>query len=162
MAIKRSMRLAKISFSAHDNKEVFDLRRKRFVLLTAALALMILLTACASTKLDSAFDQQKLTQQAKQVAELLVSGDYDTVVSSFREDLQSQLTAEQFETALDAQLKAAGALSEYKSATVIGQTDKTTEEAYAVVVLVGKYESATLTFTISFNKNYDLIGLYMK
>ena len=43
-----------------------------------------------------------------------------------------------------------------------GTKDETTGEEYAVVQVMAKHENANLTYTLSFDKDLMLVGLYLK
>ena len=130
-------------------------------LLCAALFIFVL-SACGGYKLAEDFDEKQVTQRAEAAVALANGGDYDALVSSFRTDLQKQLTADQFKSAWAAQLKDAGAFKRYKSTAVYGTKDKSTDEDYAVAVIVAEYENGTHTFTVSVDKDLTLVGMYMK
>jgi len=133
--------------------------RVLFILLVFSIAL----TACASAvKLAEIYDENIVTERAKEVVEMLNSQDYDKVNAEIRDDLQDQLTASKLKDVIGAKLDEAGAFSEYPSITTLGQKSKTSGEDYATVVLVGKYEKSTLVFTITMDSNLDIVGLYVK
>lgn len=136
--------------------------KKTMILAAALLAFTWLLAACGGAKLADTFDKDEVTARAEDVVGLINDRDYEAVTDQVREDLRDQLTADTLRDAWDATLDTSGAFEEYKSETVIGQKSKSTGEDYAVAVLVGKYENATRTFTLSMDQNLDLVGLYMK
>lgn len=136
--------------------------KKTMALVMALLALTWLLTACGGAKLADIYDEDEITARAKEVVGLINDRDYEAVTGQVREDLQDQLTADILRDAWDSVLDKSGAFEDYKSVTVIGQKSKSTGEDYAVAVLVGQYESAARTFTISMDQSLDIVGLYMK
>ena len=127
------------------------------------LVFSITLSACASAvKLADIYDENIVTERAKEVVEMINSQDYDKVNAEIRDDLQDRLTSNQLKDAIGAKLVEAGAFFEYQSITTLGQKSKTSGEDYATVVLVGKYEESTLVFTITMDSNLDIVGLYVK
>lgn len=128
----------------------------------AVFALILSLSACSSTKLSDAFKEDEVISRAEKTVAVISTLDYDAIVPEFRDDLESQVTPEQLENAWSKQLNAAGKFVKYSSETVFGQKDKSTGEDYAVAVLVCKYENSTLTYTISMDKDLNIIGMYMK
>ena len=126
------------------------------------LVFSITLSACTSVKLADIYDENIVTERAKEVVEMINSQDYDKVNAEIRDDLQDQLTSNQLKDAIGAKLVEAGAFIEYQSITTLGQKSKTSGEDYATVVLVGKYEKSTIVFTISMDSNLDIVGLYVK
>lgn len=127
-----------------------------------AFALLFSLVACSSNKLADIYNEDDVSARAKSVVETINTLDYDAIVAVLREDLQSQITSESLESAWGPLLDEAGAFKEYKTVVTYGQKDKTTDEDYAVCVLVCKYENASRTFTISMDKDLEVVGLYMK
>ncbi|NCB74701.1 MAG: DUF3887 domain-containing protein [Clostridia bacterium] len=137
------------------------MKKATFLLLSVALVLS--LTACASNiKLADGFSEEEVIAHAKSCVQNTNALDFDAVVAGLREDLQTQVTAESLENNWWHLLKEAGKFDDYKTIVVYGAKDKTTQEDYAVCVLVCKYENKNRTFTLSMDKNYELIGLYMK
>lgn len=126
------------------------------------LVFSITLSACTSGKLADIYDENIVTERAKEVVEMINSQDYEKVNAEIRDDLQDQLTSNQLKDAIGAKLVEAGAFIEYQSITTLGQKSKTSGEDYATVVLVGKYENSTVVFTISMDSNLDIVGLYVK
>ena len=126
------------------------------------LVFSITLSACNSVKLADIYDENIVTERAKEVVEMINSQDYDKVNAEIRDDLQDRLTSNQLKDAIGAKLVEAGAFIEYQSITTLGQKSKTSGEDYATVVLVGKYEKSTIVFTITMDSNLDIVGLYVK
>ncbi len=126
------------------------------------LVFSITLAACASVKLADIYDENIVTERAKEVVGMINSQDYDKVNAEIRADLQDQLTSSKLKDVIGAKLVEAGAFIEYPSITTLGQKSKTSGEDYATVVLVGKYEKSTLVFTITMDSNLDIVGFYVK
>lgn len=126
------------------------------------LVFSITLSACTSTKLADNYDENIVTERAKEIVEMINSQNYDQVNAEIRDDLQDQLTSEKLKDAIGAKLVKAGTFLEYQSIATLGQKSKTSGEDYATVVLVGKYEKSTVVFTISMDSNLDIVGLYVK
>jgi len=126
------------------------------------LVFSITLSACASVKLADIYDENIVTERAKEVVEMINAQDFDNVNAEIRADLQDRLTSNQLKDAIGAKLVESGAFIEFPSITTLGQKSKTSGEDYATVVLVGKYEKNTLVFTITMDSNLDIVGLYVK
>ncbi len=135
---------------------------KKAISVSLILLLILSMAACGSAKLSAAFDEQQVTDRSKEIVETINTMDYDSIVSLLREDLQSQISAAELEEAWGKQFSEAGAFVEFKQVSLAGTKSKTTNEDYAVAVLVCKYENATLTYTLSFDTSLNLVGLYMK
>lgn len=136
--------------------------KKIISVLFISLFATLLLGGCSSGKLSDAFDKETVEKSAKQVIEYMNNAEYDKVTTMFQEDLQEQLSADVLKDAVDKTYSDAGEFKEYKNTAVLGQKVKTTKEDSAIAVVVAKYENQNVTFTISFNTDMELIGLYMK
>ncbi|MFA9464431.1 MAG: DUF3887 domain-containing protein [Velocimicrobium sp.] len=122
----------------------------------------VLLSGCSSTKLMDSFDKDTVEASAKQTVEYLNSEDYDSVVAMFNDDLKEQLTSADLKSGADSTFKDPGAFKEYKSVTAIGKKIKGTDEDAAVAVVVAQYENQKVIYTISFNTDMKIIGIFMK
>lgn len=135
---------------------------KKLVYFLLSAALLFSLAACSSNKLAEVFSEDEVIANAKSYVETINTLDYEAVVAGLREDLQAQVTAESLESAWSPLLSEAGKFEKYTTVVAYGQNDQSTQEDYAVCVLVCKYENASRTFTLSMDKDYEFIGLYMK
>lgn len=136
--------------------------KKITALLLLTVMAAVLLSGCASTKLSDSFDKDTVEKSAKQVIEYLNAADYDSVTNMFQDDLKKDLSADVLKDAVEKTYGKAGKFSEYKSTAILGQKAKSTKEDCAVAIIVAKYEKQKVTFTISFDTDMKLIGLYMK
>lgn len=127
------------------------------ILVTSAL----LLTGCSSTKLSDDFDEEKVKAAAQEAIDHLIAGEYEECVGLMSEEMQAALSAEVLATNMDTITGQRGAFQEYKSNSVVGQKDKEGTE-YAVAVIVAAFEKGNVTFTVSFDKEMKMIGLWMK
>ena len=135
---------------------------KMIRILFSLLVFSITLSACASTKLADTYDENIVTERAKEVVGMMNAQSFDKVNAEIRDDLQDQLTSSKLQEAIGAKLAEAGAFIEYPSISTLGQKSKTSGEDYATVVLVGKYENSTVVYTITMDTNLDIVGLYVR
>lgn len=133
---------------------------KKIMILLAGIIIIGMLSACNSTKLAASFDKETVEASSKQVIEYLNSGDYDSVNAMVREDGKEYLSSEILSNAVEKTYGKAGSFVEYKDINIIGRKEKKAD--YAVVIVKAKYEKKNVLFTISFDSNLDVIGLYMK
>jgi outer membrane lipopolysaccharide assembly protein LptE/RlpB len=131
---------------------------RKFVAAVLAVLLIAALCACGSPAFQ--FDKTAAITTAESAVEVIDTRDYDAIVKLFREDLQSQTSADSIKTAWDSQLAAAGDFVGYKSETATAVTQSGTD--YIVVVLTAEYQNSTLTYTISLDTDMNVAGMYMK
>lgn len=128
-----------------------------FMLLMAAL-----LTGCASTQLSEAFVKEEVTAQSKAAVEELLAGEYEKVCDRMTEEMKALVTPETLQENMNIMNPATGSFKEYKSVSVIGQTDSKTKQEMAVVVIVASFEKKKVTYTITFDTDMKIMGFYMK
>lgn len=134
---------------------------RKLWILAVLLAVCLLLGACAP-KLPEGFSADTLAEQAKSDVVLINTGDYDAVIARVRADLQKSLTAEALDEAWGETLDALGAYTGVKGVSTAGTADQQTGEDYGVAIVVAEYENGTATFTLSYDVDFELVGLYMK
>ena len=126
------------------------------------LALSMGMLACAGGKLPEGFDKDELGSSAEEIVGLATAGDYDSILGALRDDLKSGVTADQLKEGWAPIYEKAGAFDSITKTVFSSTKDKTTSEEYAVVQVMAKHENANLVYTLSFDKNLALVGLYLK
>ncbi|WP_343208499.1 DUF3887 domain-containing protein [Anaerolentibacter hominis] len=135
---------------------------KKIALLFVLAGLMASLTGCATAKLADGFDAEQVESSGKEVIELLHNRDYQTIIDRSREDLRADVTVDSLKEQIDPKLDKLGNFVEYKKVVTGGSKDKTTDEDYGTAMITAKYEDGKATYTISFDKENNLVGFYMK
>lgn len=134
---------------------------KKLFSILLALFLLATLSACAP-KIPNGYDQATLTSTAQSVIQLVNKGDYESVISMLREDMQSEVTMEDLSLAYDEPIAQAGAFVEFKEPGFSVTNDQSTGETYCVVELKCKYENKSYDFNVTFNRAMNVVGLFMK
>ncbi len=121
------------------------------------LFLLVLgLAGCSNSVLSDDYDEATLKSSAQKVVQKLNADNYQEIVDLVQPDLQEEMSAEVIEqawTSLEAKLGTFDSISTY----MVSQKGED-----AVVVVLAKYEKATLQLTLSYNVDMELVGLYMK
>ena len=126
------------------------------------LALSVGMIACAGGKLPEGFDKDEVGSAAEEIVGLATTGDYDSIINALRDDLKSSITADQLKEGWAPLFEKAGAFDSITKTVFSSTKDKTTGEAYAVVQVLAKHANANLIYTLSFDKDLALVGLYLK
>ena len=134
---------------------------KKMTALAALMLCTVLITACGAAPLSDAFDEQTVMAKAEEVITMINARDYAGIEDIVEDSLKTNLSAQILKDALDPILDKAGEFSSFDSETVSGTTGKNGED-YAVCTVKSKYSGGTLTYTISFDKDYRIVGLYVK
>ena len=137
-----------------------QMKKTCFALL--ALALCMGFAACAAKSLPEGFDADEVGTQAEEIVGLATMGDYDSIITYMRDDMKEAVTADQLREGWAATYEKAGAFDSITKIALSGTADQTTGEEYAVAQVLVKHESANLVYTLSFDANLALVGLYLK
>lgn len=138
-----------------------NIRLKYFYIILVVLLSSLLLTACSTPPLSPDFDEEQVKLVAQDVVSLLNAQDTQGLRAIFTGQMNTAITDEVF-TQIYAAIGEGGAFEAIDSMTVIGSTDQSTGEEFATVITRAKYAAKTFTYTISFNKDMQVAGLYYK
>lgn len=135
---------------------------KKATLIILSIILILSYTACGSSgKLSSEYDESMVKDKAEAVISKLNEGDYTSVEYMVRDDLKKQLSADILRDVMEPLFENAGTFDSF-GAEKIGGTTAKDGTAYAVAAIEAKYENATMIYTISFDKDYNIVGFYIK
>jgi hypothetical protein len=127
-----------------------------FVLL--AVLSIGMLAGCAP-KLPEGYDEAELKTSAKKVIDLLNQRDSDGLTTLMTEEMKVGLT-EDVQAQIFALLDESGSMQEITDMRV-GSSEEN-GVTFAFVVAKVKYEKRDITYTIGFDLDYNLAGLYLK
>lgn len=151
----------KTDMTAKKNENLGRILRKGISMALIMAATMLLLMGCSGTKLSGDFDEEKVKAAAHEAIDHLTAGEYEECVALMGEEMQAALSAEVLAANMETITGQKGAFQEYKSSSVVGQKDKDGAEC-AVAVIVAAFEKGTATFTLSYNKEMEMIGFWIK
>lgn len=135
---------------------------RRVISVTICLLLaMTVFTGC-SKKISDAFDEAAVTEAAQGVVGLMNAEDYAAITGMVREDLREALSEDVLASAAEQILSGAGAFDSFGKTAVAGDNDKTTGEEYAIAVVQAKHLEKTITYTIAFDVDMQIVGFYIK
>jgi predicted methyltransferase len=121
----------------------------------------ILLTACSAPALSVDFNENEVKLLSQDVVSLLNAQDSKGLRAIFTEQMNTAITDDVF-VQIYAAIEGGGKFEVIDNITVVGSTDKSTGEEFATAVVTAKYENQTFTYTITFNKQMQLAGLYYR
>lgn len=105
------------------------------------------------------FNENTLNEKVQVVIDCLNTDDYDRLMSISDDLMQKNSTQE----GLNSAIETLGDLGEFKSITRSNFAEvKDQGTVFAVGEIVALYENKSVTYTISFDKDMKLVGLYMK
>ena len=135
---------------------------KKVIAGIVCVIVMIGLAGCGIPQLSDSFDEKQVKTTAETVIETVNSGDYDAVVDMVREEYQDQITADVLEDAYAEKMDELGEFDSFKTEAVTGASDKNFDGELAMAVVVCTYENGSATFTLFFDTDYAITGIYMK
>lgn len=116
----------------------------------------ILFIGCGASKLSSNYNEEDLKTSSENVVNYLVEGKYDEVINMGSDELKNQLTADQLKEAYS---PLQDKLGKYEKVDKIVFQEK---DGIAIAVLIAKYENGKAQFTLSFNSDMKMVGIYIK
>lgn len=114
---------------------------------------LFIFTSCKS-KVDSE-TSDKYTKKAESIIQLINEGDNEKLNDSFDSTMKEGMTPDKYNQIADIIVNA-GEFRSFTKSTVSEKDDKVS------VITMTKYDKATITFTISFNKEDKVAGLWLK
>ena len=126
------------------------------------LALLVFLGACSSNSVPEGFDEEQLTNQAKQIIEYLQDAQYAEVLDLMREDVREMLPLETLKDVAETKYADVGSFEKYSQVAITDTKDPASSEVYAVVIVVVEYTEGKGTYTLTFDKDLRCVGLYIK
>lgn len=127
---------------------------RRFISTMLGVGFMVLLVACGGGGGDDA-STEKYISQAEEVITNLNEGNYEAVHIMFNDEMKNGLPVEDMEE-LGGIIEGAGDFEKIDKSAVEKQDE------YYVTVLDAKYSEKNHVYTISFNDDEEIVGLYIK
>ena len=108
------------------------------------------------------FDKEEVITAAEEVIAVVNEYDYEGLVALIREDLQDNVTAEEFEEEWDEALRELGEFESFGTTVLSGETDMNTGEDFALCAYRCFYAEGKATFTVYFDSNMEMTAIYLK
>lgn len=127
---------------------------RKMLIIFVSILLVGILAACGGNKVDEA-TAEKYSAKAEEVILLLNDGDYEAVYESFNSQMQAGLSVSEMEE-LTPIIEESGIFEEITKASV-----EEKDGAY-ITVTQAKYTDKKRIYTISFDQNDEIAGLFIK
>lgn len=139
------------------------MRRKKKMLLMSLLILVCIfaLSACGKNKLSDEFNQERVEEAVKNVVDMVNQGDIEGIQELSNEEMKEAMTEDVLNQVFDA-VKEFGDYKEITKIDVAGVEDKASGQPIAIAVVKVKYSEKDVIYTISFDIDMKLAGLYLK
>ncbi|MDQ0150913.1 DUF3887 domain-containing protein [Eubacterium multiforme] len=129
---------------------------KKFVSILAIIFCVSLFVGCGASKLSSNYSEDKLKSASEEVITNLNNGKYKDVINTGSDELRKQLPEAKLKEAFEGVKNKVG---KYESIEKMSFQEK---DGVAVVIAIAKYENGKVQFTLSYDKDMKLVGIYMK
>lgn len=127
---------------------------KRKILTIIAVGFITLLVGCGGNKVDDP-TSEKYIAQAKKIINLLNEEDYEGVHVMFDSEMEAGLSVENMQDFTPI-IQDSGDFKEINKESIEER------DGYYVTVLVAKYSNDNRIYTITFNNNDEIAGLYIQ
>jgi|SRR5699024_4340704 len=127
---------------------------RKTLLSIVTVLFVILLTACGGNKVDDA-TAEKYIAKAEEVILYLNEGDYEAVYATFNDEMKEGLPVAAM-AELTPVIEESGEFKEIDKASV------EEKDGHYITVLQGKYTNKNRIYTITFNQNDEVSGLFIK
>lgn len=129
---------------------------KRALIFVAVIFMIVNFSACSSQKLSDKYNEDELHSTTENLIDQMNNKDFNAVASQVDESIKDQLSADILENAWTTYFQNVGKF-ESISKMVFQEKDD-----MAIVVAVAKYAEKDVQYTITYNTDLKIMGLYMK
>lgn len=132
------------------------------LLLLCAL-LCIQLTGCNSTELAEGFDEDTIIKTAQEIINDVQLNGAETVLKErMREGMMTDEQISEMDQLVKDLTVGKGNFIAYTEKTVIGRHHDELDEDMGVILVTASYEKGEVNYTITFDKDMNLVGFYPK
>lgn len=121
-----------------------------------ALCAVLMFAACGGVKLPEGMTQEAVDDAVQQSLKLLDAQDYAGLMDTMTDEMKAAADEETWRQTWGPVAQQVGAFQS------VEKTSYAANNGQAVAVAKAKFENGTLTFTLSYNEDYALAGLYFK
>lgn len=135
--------------------------KKRLSFLTAALAVLVLLSGCkvSGNPLPEGMEEETVLERGREVVALLNGEGWQEVYDLLRDDARETSSPEDIQSYMAERLDKAGAYKSESDAMTTGQKIKDTGEEYGTAVLYCKHEKKNLMYRVAYSTDMELMGI---
>ena len=129
---------------------------KKFIKSLVIMLCLFMLTGCSAGKLSDAYNEDEVKAAAEEVINELNDKNYDGILEDSSDELKISLPDNKLQETWEGFSKDIGKFNSISNMTLAEKN------GYAVAITNVKYDNKKVTFTLSFNKEMKLAGIYMK
>ncbi|MEG0050545.1 MAG: DUF3887 domain-containing protein [Terrisporobacter sp.] len=129
---------------------------KKLKLLLVMAISCVVLVGCSNNKLSDAFNEEELKTTSQNVIKMLYNEEYDKIEEKSSKNLIDAGVTEKLKEVWPPIAKDLGKLESFDKEAVVGKGEE------ATVVTVTNFKNGKAQFTISYNEDMELTGIYIK
>lgn len=140
------------------NKKGTKIKRFAAAVLTACL---FMCTGCNSTKLADGYDKKEIESASIEIIESVqLKGAKEVLSERMRDDFVDNIDLDEMDASVKSSVSSLGGFLTYTQKTVIGRHYDDTDEDFAVALITASYEKGEISYTLTFDKDMNLVGFY--
>ncbi|MCD2500690.1 DUF3887 domain-containing protein [Clostridium sp. NSJ-145] len=129
---------------------------KKFIKVLSIILCLFMFVSCSAGKLSDAYNEDEVKAAAEEVINELNDKNYDGILEDSSDELKISLPDNKLQETWEGFSKDIGKFNSISNMTLAEKN------GYAVAITNVKYDNKKVTFTLSFNKEMKLAGIYMK
>lgn len=129
---------------------------KKFIKVLSIMLCLFVFVSCSAGKLSDAYNEDEVKAAAEEVINELNDKNYDGILEDSSDELKISLPDNKLQETWEGFSKDIGEFNSISNMTLAEKN------GYAVAITNVKYDNKKVTFTLSFNKEMKLAGIYMK
>ncbi|CUN95113.1 DUF3887 domain-containing protein [Clostridium disporicum] len=129
---------------------------KKFIKVLSIILCLFMFVSCSAGKLSDAYNEDEVKAAAEEVINELNDKNYDGILEDSSDELKISLPDNKLQETWEGFSKDIGEFNSILNMTLAEKN------GYAVAITNVKYDNKKVTFTLSFNKEMKLAGIYMK
>ena len=129
---------------------------KKFIKVLSIILCLFMFVSCSAGRLSDAYNEDEVKAAAEEVINELNDKNYDGILEDSSDELKISLPDNKLQETWEGFSKDIGEFNSILNMTLAEKN------GYAVAITNVKYDNKKVTFTLSFNKEMKLAGIYMK
>lgn len=131
------------------------MKKRLFSIFALLLCCGVLLTGCSTQPVPEGVDESALLEAGREVLDLLIAEDYQTVYDRIREDIRADVTVDEIAAVMDPVLEEAGDFQSVDQSSTYGDEE---EEPLAAAEFLCVFSESEVRFRIVFDLEMNLTG----
>lgn len=137
-------------------------KSKKILMVTALIIAFMFGTAGCTYGFPEEFDKDECIKKCEEIINVANSLDFGKLHSMIREDLQENITPEDFEKAWGKKYEALGEFEKFGNPVLSGDIDKEKGDIFAMIAYYCYYENGEAVFTIFLDTDMEMTSISMK